>query len=81
MFFLCRLRVLFLFFLSNSTILLGIKGLISTFFAIMSLMLVYNELVISMVVVFVFSINSVLNIPSIFVEPNFSMTYLSTKIP
>lgn len=70
------------FFLSNSTILLGIKGLISTFFvAIMSLMLVYNELVISMVVVFVFSINSVLNIPSIFVEPNFGMTYLSTKIP
>jgi len=45
----------------------------------MSLMLVYNELVISMGVVF--PINSVLNIPSIFVEPNFGMTYLSTKIP
>jgi len=38
----------------------------------MSLMLVYNELVISMGVVF--PINSVLNIPSIFVEPNFGMT-------
>lgn len=54
-------------FLSNSTILLGIKGLISTFFlvAITSLMLVYNELVILMEMVFVFSINSVLNIPYI----------------
>lgn len=47
------------------------KGWYRLFFVVItSLMLVYNELVISMEVVFIFPINSVLNIPSIFVEPN-----------
>lgn len=50
--------VFLFFFLSKSTILLGIKGLTSTFFvvAITSLMLVYNELVISIWEWFSFSL-------------------------
>ena len=42
-------------------------------------MLVYNELVILMEMVFVFSINSVLNIPSIFVELNLGITVSKYK--